>query len=219
MSERVVLLEPPVPSRGLLGDVSQFLLRRPEDATHVEIGDPAAREHYGLRIAHHLGTPVDDYEVLNIHRIGIDAPVDRIFEVIRSGAAATACWPNRLARLQRDADSATNARVNVLGLPFWSLFRLTEVELDDVGDGARKILFRCHGGYPIGIFAMLARPSYSELGEHRTSQFFFVVSFNFYGRPRWWGARVLHGMWESVHNRATGNILNRLRRLCEAART
>ena len=42
------------------------------------------------------------------------------------------------------------------------------------------------------------------------------MSFNFYGRKRWWGARFLHRIWESVHNRATGNILNRFRQLCEA---
>jgi hypothetical protein len=112
--------------------------------------------------------------------------------------------------------SETNARVSVLGCPFWSLFRLTEVELDEFGTDAQKLLFRCHGGYPIGIFAMLARPSVRELGEKRATQFFFVVSFNYYGRPHWWGARWLHGIWEKVHNRAAGNILNRLRHLCES---
>jgi len=216
MSERVVSSRPPVPSRGLLGDVYHFLLRRPAGPTHVPITDAASREYFGGRIAHHLGTPVEDYAVLNIHRIGIDAPAEQIFAAIQRRSAIAVCWPNHLARLQRDDTTAGETRVSVLGCRFWSLFRLTEVEVDEFGSEGRYLMFRSHGGYPIGIFAMHVRPTIRELGEEAESQLFFVVSFNFYGQPHWWGAKFVHGFWEAVHNRATGNILNRVRQLCES---
>ncbi|MHC4449209.1 MAG: hypothetical protein ACYS0E_03555 [Planctomycetota bacterium] len=211
MSERVA----PAPSRGLLGDIYHFLLRRPARSTHVVIQDAAGREHYGRRIARHLGTPVDEYSVLNIHRIGINATADQVMDAIRNGAALDACWPNHLARVERNGTA--EARVSVLGCRFWSLFRLTEIEVDPVEGEARHLLFRSHGGYPIGIFAMFVRPSIRELNEEASSQFFFVVSFNFYGRPHGWVARFVHGIWEAIHNRATGNILNRFRKTCEGS--
>ncbi|MHC4940340.1 MAG: hypothetical protein ACYTHK_15455 [Planctomycetota bacterium] len=209
MSERLT----PAPSRGLFGDLYQFLLRRPAEPTHVEITDEAGREHYGRRIARHLGTPVDDFAVLNIHRIGIEAPPERIMEVIREGEAREFCWPNHLARVRPDGSAAS--RVSLLGFRFWTLFRLTPMDPDEAD--ANHLLFRSHDGYPIGVFAMFVRPSVRELGEVRESQFFFVVSFNFYGRRHGRFARFLHRIWERIHNRATGNILGRLRRHCEAA--
>ena len=216
MSARAASVEPPVPSRGLLGDIYHYLLRRPVIPTHVAITDEASREHYGRRIASHIGTPVDEYAVLNVHRIGIDAPVEEIFAELRRRNATTACWPDHLAHVQRRAAPNGDTHVSVLGWKFWSLFRLTEVESDTFGGEARHLLFRSHGGYPIGIFAMLVRPSIRELGESSESQFFFVVSFDFYGQPHWWGAKFVHGLWEAIHNRATGNILNRFRQLCES---
>ena len=215
MSKRTLSDRPPDPTHGLLGDLREFLLRRPAVPTHVDITDAASREHYGDRIARHFGTSIDDYSVLNIHRIGIDAPVELIFREIRRDASLGACWPNHLARVRRADPAVGNASVNVLGLKFWSLFQLTEIEVEEFEGAARHLLFRSHGGYPIGRFGMFVRPTIPELGEKSTSQFFFVVTFNFYGRPRWWGAKFVHGIWEAIHNRATGNILNRFRRLCE----
>jgi len=199
----------------VLGDVYEYLLRRPATATHVEIRDGEVRNHYGRRIADHLGISVDDYAVLNIHRIGIDAPVDAIYRAIPRNGAQTAFWPNHLARVEPGHPVGSEARVHAFGWRHLLLFRLTEIRVPEVDDSSRHLLFRSEGGYPDGIFAMFVRPTIPELNEERASQFFFVVSFNFYGRPHRFGARVVQRVWEAIHNRAAAHILNRFRQHCE----
>ena len=84
-------------------------------------------------------------------------------------------------------------------------------------DNARYVLYETSGGYPIGIFGMFVRSRIADRGEQERSQVLFAVGFNFYGRKDWPHRRVINPIWEWVHNRATSNILNRFKRVCEAS--
>ena len=42
--------------------------------THVRIGIDLSREYILQRIVERIGIPVDGYRILNLHRIGIEAP-------------------------------------------------------------------------------------------------------------------------------------------------
>ena len=84
-------------------------------------------------------------------------------------------------------------------------------------DSARYALYETSGGYPIGIFGMFVRSRIADRGEVEPTQVFFAVSFNFYGKRKRPHRRLLNPLWEWVHNRASGNILHRFKRLCEAA--
>ena len=52
-------------------------------------------------------------------------------------------------------------------------------------DNARYVLYKCRGGYPIGIFSVYVRSSIAQEGETEATQVFMVVGFNFYGREDW----------------------------------
>ena len=71
-------------------------------------------------------------------------------------------------------------------------------------------------GYPIGILAIYVRLWIPEMGETWKSQLFFGVSFNFFGNKDWQENRkLINVLWESVHNRVTANVLNRIKQLSE----
>ncbi|MCL7971961.1 MAG: hypothetical protein M8866_07735, partial [marine benthic group bacterium] len=90
------------------------------------------------------------------------------------------------------------------------------VPADSDLDNARYFLWDCSGGYPIGIFSVFARSPIAERGEGEPTQLFFAVGFNPHGRQFLSGIRPVRRTWELIHNRVTGNVLNRFKRLCEA---
>jgi hypothetical protein len=225
----------PVPSRGVLADVWHFLVHRPAIPTLVRYSSPEERADYGRRILQRIGTEVREYRVLNIHRIGVAAPARLVFEELRRWSVIETCWPRHLAALERVDGSIACVRVflldrretlfglrsGFLGLDFIPLFRLDLLKLQDSPspvdvDNARFLLYACRGGYPIGILAIYVRSSIAGQGEAEQSQVFFVVSFDFYGRKHWPGVPLVTPIWEWIHNRATANILNRFKDLCEA---
>ena len=108
---------------------------------------------------------------------------------------------------------------SIFGLHIIPLFYLKSIRFKQVPDtfdfdNARYLLYRCSGGYPIGIFAMYVRSSIEELGEIASSQLVFAVSFNFYGKEKQ-NNRLVNKIWEAVHNRVTANVLNRIKQLSE----
>jgi hypothetical protein len=183
-------------------DVRAFLLHRPETATLVHCSDPAAREDYSWRIAQRLGIDVTRYSVLNIHRIGIEAPVGFVFDELRKWSGESAYWPNRLATVENLDPDRRRIKIVLFGrstrwlrrrcrLPgvFGTLFDLTASKVqaspDPAGfDNARFVLYTCSGGYPIGIFAMFARSPVAALAESEATQLFFCVSFDSTGAGR-----------------------------------
>ena len=182
-----------------------------------------------------LGIDTDRYSVLNIHRIGIDAPVHYIFNVLAHWNGDSSFWPNHMAKVDRIENNLGNIRILPFGwtkYPLWfrhsffgikliPLFLLNAIRIkskpDDLDlDNARYLLYECNGGYPIGIFAMYVRNSIPKMGETSTSQLFVGVSFNFYGKKNWQKKRkLINALWEWTHNRVTANVLNQIKYLSE----
>ncbi len=213
---------PPTRSKGILHDLSLFLARRPAVTTLMEASDPDTLEDYSYRIRQRLGIGVAEYAVLNVHRIGIEAPVSLIFEELLTWHDASTWWPNHLAYVDRVDGGIECIRMLLFGTrgrPI-TLFRLNAIRLQrnpgpaDL-DNARYVLYETSGGYPIGVFGVYVRSQIADREEKERSQLFFVVGFNFYGKKDWPHRHVINPVWEWVHNRATANILNRFKQLCE----
>lgn len=213
----------PRPTRGLLGDIRSFVLHSPPIRTRIEFSSDAEREDYSKRILQRLGRDVSGYSVLNLHRIGVNAPGRYVFEELLGWDGDSTCWPNHIATIERDGEDLQHLQVRLLGKgrgKGWPLFDMKLVEQRSVPsawdpDNGRYLLFRCEGGYPIGIFAFYVRSSIAERGEEGATQVFCGVSFDFYGKERWPLFHPANRIWETVHDRVMRNQLNRFQQLCE----
>lgn len=224
-----------VPTGGILADIWQFFVRGPAIPTVVPHASPEERADYSRRILERIGIDVTEYHVLNIHRIGIDAPPSFAFQQLRRWAVVLTCWPRHFAALERVGGGIERIRVYLLGrremvfgvpsgflgFDFIPLFQMDLLKLQETPspaeiDNGRFLLYACRGGYPIGILAIYVRSSIAARGEEEESQVFFVVSFDFYGKKNWAAMRLVKPIWERIHNRVTANILNRFKDLCEA---
>lgn len=233
--DRTIRKPGPVPTGGVLADIWQFFVRRPAIPTLVRHTAPEERADYSRRILERIGIDVTEYHVLNIHRIGVDAPPRFAFEALRRWAVVLTCWPRHFAALERVGGGIERIRVYLLdrretlfgfpsgflGFDFIPLFQMDLLKLQDAPspadmDNGRFLLYACRGGYPIGILAIYVRSSIAARGEEEESQVFFVVSFDFYGKKNWPAMRLVKPIWERIHNRVTANILNRFKDLCEA---
>ena len=225
---------PPERSGGILSDVRMFFLHQPEIPTRIRFGTADERINYSQRIMQRLGTVVQQYSVLNIHQIGVEAPARYVFEELLGWNGDSTCWPNHIATVRRKEGRLENIEILLFGrrryLPGFTngRLRLRESPLFDLnairiqhtpdptgGDNARYLLYACSGGYPIGIFSMYARSSIPGQRESGQTQLFIVVGFDFYGEKRRPMQRLVGPLWEAVHNRVTANVANRLKQLCE----
>ncbi len=230
----MVKKNPPSRSRGLFSDIRIFFLHRPMVPTLIRFDSKSERENYSQRIIQRLGTSVDKYTVLNIHKIGIEAPVRYVFEELLNWNGDSTCWPNHIAEVERIDDRLEHIRIfllgkrkypfgfknSFLGLKFIPLFNLDELKFQHLPnpsdfDNARYLLYKCSGGYPIGIFAIYTRSSIADQQEKEQTQLFMVVGFNFYGREDLPVIRIINRIWEKTHNRVTANVMNRFKQLCE----
>ncbi|UCE93007.1 MAG: hypothetical protein JSV73_09320 [Flavobacteriaceae bacterium] len=227
--------KPPMPSRGILSDIANFFIKKPKYDTFIKFDSSEERYQYNNRIIQRIGIDSDQYSVLNINKIGIDAPVNNIFNELVLFDGNPRCWPNHIAKVDRINNDFKNIRMlpfgwkrypfksmkSFLGLPLIPLFLLKAVRVKDVPDNfdfdnARYVLYECSGGYPIGFLAIYVRSSIPEMGETSKSQLVFGVGFNFFGRKEWQGKRkFISSLWEAVHNRVTANVLNRIKQLSE----
>ena len=224
----------PGKSRGIWSDSWRFLLRRPVISTLVDSSSETDREEYTQRIKQRLGVSVEDYAILNIHRIGIEAPAAYVFEELLEWDEVARCWPGHIAKLERLEGSIEHIDVllfgrrkpllglksKLLGLNAVPLFNMEVIKRQQTPspmdlDNARYLLYRCRGGSPIGIFCRYVRSSIALEGETEATQLFMVVGFDFYGRKDWPRTHIINRVWELFHNRVTANVLNRLKRLCE----
>ena len=216
-------------------DVRDFLLRRPAVSTLVDFASTAEREDYSHRILQRLDIDVANYAILNIHRIGIDAPVTFVFEQLKTWCPQSSWWPNRLARVEAANGSPEHIRVYFLGrkkhflgiqapffglnvIPLFEAHALTvrEVPRPLEYDNARYMLYRCSGGYPVGIAVAYVRTPIASRDEPDQTQFFFAVGFDFYGKDDWPETHLINSIWERIHNRVTANVLNRFKLECES---
>jgi len=227
-------LDPPSRSTGLFSDFRNFLWNRPKIHTLIKFNSKEKRDEYNQRILQRVGEGVDHYTVLNVHHIGIEAPVSYVFKELLNWNGDSSCWPNHIAKIERINDDIEAIRVlplgwkkypfgwkeSFFGMKFIPLFLLNSIRIKRVPDAfdfdnARYLLYKCSGGYPIGIFMMYVRSSIADMGEREQSQLFLTVGFNFYGkeyRPKW---PFVNKTWEAVHNRVTANVLNRIKQLSE----
>ena len=225
-------ISPPNRSVNVLTDIYCFLFNNPKIQTKIEFQTTQERINYNQRVIQRIGIDVEKYNILNIHKIGIDAPCMYVFnELLNWNGDST--WPSHIARVVKKDDTIDEISIlpfgwkkypfgmkkGFLGYNFIPLFNLNLIRMkrnpDSFDfDNARYILYDSNGGYPIGIFGMYVRTSIPEMGETTTSQLIFTVSFNFYGKHGK-NFRLMNKIWESIHNRVTANVLNRMKQLCE----
>ncbi|MHC1706622.1 MAG: hypothetical protein AB9842_03755 [Bacteroidales bacterium] len=225
---------PPVRGTGVISDIRAFILNKPEVPTLITFNSEAEREQYCQSILQRHGIHVESYRVLNIHRIGIDAPASYVFNELLKWNGDSSCWPNHIARVSLQDGKLERIQINlfgrtksifgrqqgILGFRFSHLFDLKAIKIQrcpapfDV-DNARYLLYQCTGGYPIGVFSMYVRTSIPERGEQEMSQLFMMVGFNFYGKKSLSRIRIIRFLWQWIHNRVTNNVANRFKQLCE----
>ena len=216
----------------IFSEFRSFFLKRPSVPTLIDFTSSEEREHYSKRILQRIDMGVTEYAVLNIHKIGIEIPVRYVFEELLRWDGSSAYWPNRMARVERVNRQLEDIQIFLLGLKniflgskrknpafkFKPLFKLNAIKIrhspePSDTDNARYLLFKCGGGYPIGIFLIYVRSSIRDEGEFEQTQVFFTVAFNLYGKKGWFYTHVINRIWEKIHNRVTGNILNRIKQL------
>jgi len=204
--------------KGLWSDFVSFFLRRPRERTLIDLSSPGARAEYDQRVFERLGISVADNDVLNIHRIGIDAPDALVWDVWSRRDANTLYWPTRIAFPAWHDGNGAEGKLLLFGHPALPIFRADlirrcEVPADSDPNRARYALYRCSGGYPMGVFAMYVRPR-TAADDTDATQVFFLVAFDFFGKKQWLGTRAVRPIWEPIHNRVTSHVLNRFKAHC-----
>lgn len=224
---------PPSRSRNVFTDAWNFLLSKPPIQTLIKFDNQEKREEYKQRVMQRVGIDVNKNTILNIHQIGVEAPVGYVFNELLNWNGDSTCWPNHVAKIERVNNKIEEIRVlpfgwtkypfrfmkSFFGLHIIPLFYLNSIRIKNVPDSfdfdnARYLLYSSSGGYPIGIFAMYVRSSIADMGETAHSQLVFAVSFNFYGKEKQ-ANKFVNKIWEGVHNRVTANVLNRIKQLSE----
>lgn len=76
---QICQIKPPQRSKGILSDIRMFFLHKPLIPTLIEFKSAAERDNYYKRILQRLGQNVIDFSILNIHKIGINAPPEICF--------------------------------------------------------------------------------------------------------------------------------------------
>lgn len=208
-------------------------MHKPLIPTLIEFSSEAEKEDYSHRIMQRIGIDVTKYSVLNIHRIGINVPVQYAFEELLHWDGDSTCWPNHIATVNRLNGRLEHIQIFLLGrkkypfgfkkgffglkfIPFFSLDAKRFQHLPGLSDdNARYLLYDSSGGYPIGIFTMYVRSAIPKRMEIEKTQLFLAVGFNFYGKERKPRINLFNKIWEKVHNRVTANVLNRFKQLCE----
>jgi hypothetical protein len=169
-------------SSNVFTDISYYLLRKPPVKTLVEHADNSSRSDLGKRILQRTGVDVENYKMLNLHSIGIEAPASYVFDELMQWNGDAICWPNHLARVDLQNNKLEQIKIfmfginkRFLGINFIHLFDLSAIRIQKVPiesdfDNARYLLYECKGGYPIGVFSMYVRSSNPERGEKEMSQ-------------------------------------------------
>lgn len=226
-------LNPPSRSKNLFTDFGYFMLNKPKISTLIKFKSEEKRIEYNERILQRIGLNVDKLSILNIHKIGVEAPVSLVFNELLNWNGDSTCWPNHIAKVERINGEIEQIRIlpfgwkkypfglkSFFGIDLIPLFYLNSIRIKKVPDpfdfdNARYLLYNCTGGYPIGFFSLYVRSSITELGETENSQLISAVGFNFYGKEQSKTPKVINRIWEAVHNRVTAHVLNRLKQLCE----
>ena len=214
------VISPPARSRNIFYDLGYFFLKKPKKETLIRFSSEGERQNYNDRIRQRLGINPDRFSILNIHRIGVNAPVNYMFNEILNWNGDSTCWPNHTAKVDRIKNRLEDIRILFLGIKFLPLFLLKSRKFKKTPDrfdfdNARYLLYECSGGYPIGIFSMYVRSPIASLSEIAQAQLFIIVGFNFYGKERLGRKGLINKIWLSIHNRVTTHVLIRMKQLAE----
>ncbi|PJB59413.1 MAG: hypothetical protein CO098_03540, partial [Bacteroidetes bacterium CG_4_9_14_3_um_filter_41_19] len=204
MMNELVPKYPPFRSKNIFTDIKYFLINTPSIKTLVKFDSEEEHQQYCESILQRIGIGVEDYRMLNIHRIGIEVPSSFLFDELLAWNGDSTCWPNHLAKVNLQDNQLDKIQIflfgrskylfglknGFLGLKLLHLFDLKAIRIQKVpaandADNARYLLYECQGGYPIGVFSMYVRTSIPERGEKEMSQLFLMVGFNFYGKKSW----------------------------------
>ena len=217
----------------MIKDIRNYFIHHPQYSTLISYASEEEKKDFNSRILQRLGIRVDEYSVLNIHKIGIDIPGRYVFEELMKWDDKSEYWPNDIARIKRILGELDHIEIYLFGIerifqlfgfkgfslpPLFSMKKLRfnqTPQTSDV-DNARSLLYNCEGGYPIGIFSLYVRSSIEEQNEEEKTQLFSMVAFNYYGKKQWFFTHIINHFWEAIHNRVTSNILNRIRKIFEA---
>lgn len=225
---------PPYKSNGILSDINYFFLNKPDIQTLVKFNSESERLSYSQRIMQRIDVNINRYAILNMHKIGIEAPVSYVFNELLKWNGDSTCWPNNIAKVHLKKGRLENIQIcmfgftkyplgfkkGIFGINFIPLFNLNAIRFQKTPDpidfdNARYLLYESSGGYPIGIFAPYIRSSIAERKEKEQTQLFLLVGFNFYGKEDRSKKKIINKLWESIHDRVTSNVLNRFKQLCE----
>lgn len=225
---------PPGFSKNSFTDIWYFLFYIPKYKTYIRFKTFQDRLDFRHRILQRIGLDASQYSVLNVHKIGIDAPPNYIFEELMNWNGDSTCWPNHIAKVDRVHNNIENIQIlpfgkkeypfgiknGIWGMDFIPLFNLSAQKIQSVpissdADNARYILYKCSGGYPIGFYTMYVRSSIAEQGEKEQSQLFFGVGFDFFGKKSWTKQHIVVKVWALIHNKVTRNVMNRFKQLAE----
>jgi hypothetical protein len=217
----------------MIKDIRNYFIHSPQYSTLISYASEEEKKDFSARILQRLGINVDEYTVLNIHKIGIDIPGRYVFEELMKWDDKSEYWPNDIARIKRILGELDHIEIYLFGIeklfplfgfkgfslpPLFSMKKLRfnqTPQTSDV-DNARSLLYNCEGGYPIGIFSLYVRSSIEEQKEKEKAQIFSMVAFNFYGKKQWFYTHIINHIWETIHNRVTANILNKMRQIFES---
>lgn len=222
-------------SRNIFTDLIYFLLNKPNEDTLIELKAKEERQFYRESILQRTGIQVDNFEMLNIHRIGVNVPASYLFDELLRWNGDSTCWPNHIAKVNLVDNKLEEIQIFLFGLSkyfpgtkkkglfgfrLFHLFDLKAIKIHKVpsvndADNARYILYECKGGYPIGVFTMYVRSSIPERGEKEMSQLFMMVGFNFFGSKTLSKNKFLKSLWSIIHNRVTSNVVCRVKQLSE----
>ena len=105
----------PSRSKGLLTDIYYFLLHKPKQATQIKFETVEERTDYNLRMMQRVGIDPNHYSVLNIHKIGVEAPVSYIFNELLQWNGDSTCWPNHIAKVNRIENDLERIQIHPFG--------------------------------------------------------------------------------------------------------
>ena len=107
--------KPPSRSKGLVSDVIYFLLHKPVKDTRIKYSSLEERDNYNQRMMQRTGIDANRYSVLNIHKIGIEAPVSYVFNELLQWNGDSTCWPNHIAKVDRIENDLKRIRIQPFG--------------------------------------------------------------------------------------------------------
>lgn len=223
-------------SNSIISDIKYFFINKPEMNTFIELKSDDDRKRYNKLIYERTGYDVGEYTLLNIHQIGVDTPVDYLFDELMRWNSDTCWWPNHIAKVHVTSNDLSHIDVFLFGKlnfkpgnkiksPEFHLLRLFNLSIlkkiqnpgkNDSVDNAHFLFYKCSGGYPIGVFSLFARKSLPENNEDCESQLFMMVSFNPHGIKSLSKVKLFTKTWEAIHNRVTTNSLTRIKKFCES---